>query len=418
MNQYLLSPDGSFTTTRDEFIEIAPLITENHFKGQEHGFIVYSNANHIFAALILEEVTGQPLGEVMQQEVFGPLQMMNTAIDHWTLKNLRMTGCDVASGHRVCGDMTTVQPLSLNRSMSDTVEAATFGAYSCTHDIAKLLRELLKALDNASDLFTVTDARHIFGPKADHLDGAKTSLAGIYGTADSHVPGVESTNRVLSSDHPASAYRLGTLTRRRPCELYYKAGTIDGFTCSVYVALRFRSFVIVLANSSGPLDITDHIARYCLQEALDLKPRVDIVSKALDQRSWASQKVQKYEHDDSSFPAEHNISSDFVGRYVHSKYGQTIQILHDGEVRFGQEKMSTAMKAGCLGSVLRVMPGSAGFGIDRWSVWRELEYDLCKREGKLVLIRRGGSDEYEKVKEEGGERGREGEEPGESLRWR
>src|SRR5271170_4564631 len=42
-------------------------------------------------------------------------------------------------------------------------------------------------------------------------------------------------------------------------------------------------FVIVLANFSGPFDITNYIARYILQEAVPLFPRVDIVRKAIEE---------------------------------------------------------------------------------------------------------------------------------------
>ncbi|MBN2480333.1 MAG: serine hydrolase [Bacteroidales bacterium] len=53
----------------------------------------YSNSGYFLAGLIVEEVTGMTLGEFMQKNIFGPLQMTNTSIaTHQRLVPLSVTG--------------------------------------------------------------------------------------------------------------------------------------------------------------------------------------------------------------------------------------------------------------------------------------------------------------------------------------
>lgn len=235
MNEHLFAPDGTFMMSSDEFLDTAPRITEDYYKGQKQGFTEYSNANHIFAALVLEEVTELPLHKVMQQEVFTPLQMLHTAIDKETLQRLQDAGCVVATGHRIFGDMKTRSPIGKRMYLDDTTEAASLGAYGCTEDLAKLIREFLSALDDDSPVFTKSDTTFFFGPKVEHDDRASVSLAGLRCVLNSPIPGCESTNRYLSPLGQHRTYQLGTSRQGRQINFNYKAGSTLGFACSVYM---------------------------------------------------------------------------------------------------------------------------------------------------------------------------------------
>ena len=398
MNEHLLAPDGTFMMSKDAFLDAAPQITEDYFKGQKQGFTEYSNANHIFAGLLLEEITGLPLSEVMQEEVFNPLGMLRTAMDNTTLSRLEDEGCTVATGHRVSGDMKSAEPRTRRMYLTDTVEAAAFGAYSCTEDLARLVREFLRALDDQSDVFTADDTTYFFGPKSSDDDGGRVSLGGLYCSLDSEKPGTESTNKTLSPRNQYPSYRLGTLSRGRHCEIYYKAGTVDGFACAVYISLKFRCFVIALSNSSGPLDVTDHMARYTLQEALNLSPKVDIVAKVMEEGIRNAERVQGFEKMDSEDSLWSEDIQDFMGTYVHTKYGKTLEISRDRDLAFRwNSKFSSSMKAGRLGNKLRIFPGPDGFCIDRWSVWMDRDFTLHKRDEKAHIINSSGSDCYERI---------------------
>ena len=147
-------------------------------------------------------------------------------------------------------------------------------------------------------------------------------------------------------------------------------------------------FVIILANASSPLDVTDHLARYVLQEALVLEPKVEIVAKVTEEAARNSRHVRDFEKADSEFSLWADDIQDLVGIYVHETFGGILEITGDGRIIFRREsKCSSLMNVGRMGNRLRIFPGSEGFGIDRWSVWKDRDYVVEQREGKPFLIR-------------------------------
>jgi hypothetical protein len=54
MNRFLLAPDGTSIMSEDEFLVVAPLIANDEDPYLGDGWIRNSNANHIFAAMILD----------------------------------------------------------------------------------------------------------------------------------------------------------------------------------------------------------------------------------------------------------------------------------------------------------------------------------------------------------------------------
>ena len=397
MNRVLLGPEGTFLVSEEEFLEIAPLVTEDYFRGEKQGWSVYSNANHIFAGIILEELTGKRLHEIMQEVVFNPLKMTRTVMDKSSLDTLEAAGAIIAEGHRVSGDMSQSIPLQ-RKYLADTVEVASLGARSCTEDLAKLIREFLMALDNLSEEFQEFDALYFFGPKTDSHDGGKVALGGLFCALDSVLPGSESLNRILVPLDKLPPYILGKRPSGSHCQLYYKAGSVDGFTSSMYVSLRQRTFVIVLANSTGPMDVTDHIARYILQEALSLSPRVDVVSRAIEEGRRASQRVQDFEREDNDLSTWSESIEGFVGTYKHVKYGQELEITMEGSIILrGRGKRSAPMEARASSNTLRIFPGPEGFGIERWTVWDIRDFKREERNGEIFLVGNGGKDRYQRI---------------------
>jgi CubicO group peptidase (beta-lactamase class C family) len=398
MNRFLFAPDGTFIVSQDEFLEIAPRITEDYFKGGKQGWSVYSNANHIFAGIILEELTRQKLHEIMQEVVFTPLKMTHTVMDKESLDTLEAAGAITAEGHRVTGDMSQSTYLPKQKYLTDAVEVASLGARSSTEDLAKLFREFLNALDQSSSQFQEREALDFFGPKSDFHDGGKVALGGLFCALDSVVPGSESLNRVLVPSDGFPSYTLGMRPSGSQCRVYYKAGSVDGFTSSIYVSLKHRLFVIVLANSTGPVDVTDHVARYILQETLSLSPWVDILSRATEEGLRASSRVQDFERVDADLSAWSDIIEGFVGTYKHVKYGQELNITTEGDVILrGRCKPSSPMKARVSGNTVRIFPGSEGFGIDRWSVWDNRDFTMDERNGELFLVGNTGEDHYKRT---------------------
>lgn len=398
MNEYLLAPDGTFIVSQDEFLEIAPLITEDYFKGGKQGWSVYSNANHIFAGIILQELTEQNLHKIMQEVVFTPFKMTHTVMDKESLDILAAAGAIIAEGYRVSGDMSQSTELDKHKHLKDNVEVAAFGARSSTEDLAKLLREFMQALDDSSSQFREREALEFFGPKCDLHNGGRLALGGLFCALDSILPGSESLNRVLLPSDRFPPYILGRRPSGSHCRVYYKAGSVDGFTSSIYVSLKHRLFIIVLANSTGPMDVTDHIARYILQEILSLWPRVDILGKATGERLQACKRVQDFERVDADLSGWSDISEEFVGIYKHVKYGLELEITTEGDaILRGGHKSSSRMKMRVSGDTARIFPGSEGFGIDRWSVWDNLDFTREERDGEIFLVGNAGVDQYKRI---------------------
>jgi CubicO group peptidase (beta-lactamase class C family) len=399
MNRYLFAPDSTFIMSEDEFITVAPLITEDFFRDKypHRGWAHYSNANHIFAGMILEEVTGRKLHEVMHELVFEPLDMTHTIMDEQSLAS-RAAGAVLATGYRISADksQTTATP---NRYLSDVVEVAALGARSSAQDIGKLNGAFLRGVENRRHCeFEREDIIDLFHPYCKLGEGKWATLGGLLGALDSHISSSESLNSTLLPQG-FSPYTLGKRRDGSHCNAYYKAGTIDGFSSTVYFLLKDRACLVVLGNSSGPLDVTDHIARYIIQEAFRLSPPVDIVSKAIKEGRLCSERVQSFERQDLKLSTFSDDVEDLAGTYQHERYLQQITITREGTVTIhGRAKTSSPMKLVRVSpETVRILPGTSGFTIDRWSAWDDLEFtvDFGTKNG-ISLVGNNGLDRYQR----------------------
>jgi CubicO group peptidase (beta-lactamase class C family) len=404
MNRYLFAPDGTFIMSEEEFIEVAPKITDDRYKASypERGWVEYSNANHIFAGMILEAVTGQNIGVLMRELVFDWLGMKSTFMDEHSLDLPHVTA-NVATGYRVSANRTRESAVA-SRYLSDVVEVASLGAYSCTDDLAKLYRAFLEGAEGEQgSLFQKQHINDFFKPDVKRVEGGATTLGGLYGALDSQVPGCESLNRIVTPAANFPPYSLGKRADGSKCHAYYKAGTVNGFCSSAYLLLKDRAFVIVLGNSSGPVDATDHISRYILQEALGLAPAVDIV-RTVDRNSHIpSEHLQNFERLDEESSGWSDDIGDVAGTYQHTRYLQQLTVAASGTVKVrGASKSSHPMRMVRKEDVVRIMPLSDGstsaFGIDRWDAWESLQFQVRTRtNGVVELVELGsGVDIYEK----------------------
>jgi CubicO group peptidase (beta-lactamase class C family) len=398
MNRYLFAPDSTFIMTEDEFIFVAPLITEDFFKGKypHRGWVQYSNANHIFAGMILEEVTGQKLHELMHELVFEPLNMTHTIMNEQSLA-VCTAGVVVVTGYRISADksQTTATP---NRYLSDVVEVAALGARSSTQDIGKLNSAFLKGAEGERHCeFEKQEIADFFHPFCKLRDGKWSTLGGLLSALEVQKASSESLNSTLLP-RDFSPYTLGKRRDRSHCNAYYKAGSIDGFGSSVYFLLKDRAFVVVLGNSSGPLDVTDHIARYIMQEAFRLSPRVDIIRKAIEEGHICSERVQSFERQDLRLSTFSDNVEDLVGTYQHVRYLQQVTITREGTVTIhGRTKTSSPMKLVRVSpNEVRILPGTSGFTIDQWSAWEALDFVVdFESKTRICLIGNNGLDRYQ-----------------------
>ena len=81
MIRFLLAPDGTFMVSEAEFLRYAAPISNHIFGKQGAGDFNYSNANHIFGALLLEKIIGGNFSGFMRERIFDPLGMTRTTLD-------------------------------------------------------------------------------------------------------------------------------------------------------------------------------------------------------------------------------------------------------------------------------------------------------------------------------------------------
>jgi hypothetical protein len=289
-------------------------------------------------------------------------------------------------------------PVPSNRYLSDVVEVSALGARSCTEDIAKLLRGFLQGAENIADSkFSYQDVSEFFAPYYKFPDGGAATLGGFYNPVDSEMMGTESLNAALIRNQ-LPPYALGKRLDGTPCKAYRETGRMDGFSTSVRFLLNDRAFVIVFGNSSGPLEVTDHIAQYIIQEAFQLSPRADIVSRAIEEHRVCSQRLQSFEDQDLTVPDTSDVA-DLVGTYQHERYMQQITITREGSVSIhGMTKASSPMKLVRIHStVLRIVPGDLGFACDRWAAWENLTFRVNLKSTPITLTGNGGQDVYQRI---------------------
>jgi hypothetical protein len=330
--------------------------------------------------------------------VFDPLNMTHSIMNEQSLA-IHAIRAEVAVGHR--GSANRSQAIAPSgRYLSDVVEVAALGARSSLEDLAKLNRTFLKGAEgDFESMFDKSEIADFFRPYCILQDGAVT-LAGLFSSLDSQLSREESLNKILMPSDGFSPYVLGRRRDGSHCKAYHKAGAVDGFTCATYLLLKDRTFVLVFANSSGPVDITDYIARYIMQEAVPLFPHVDVVSKALEEGQICLKRLQDMESKDLGLSKLSDDVEDLAGTYQHVRYLQQITITRDGVVTIhGKTTSSSPMKLVRVApKVVRILPGESGFAIERWSVWGALEFSVTvESRTEVALVGNNGLDRYLRV---------------------
>jgi hypothetical protein len=82
--------------------------------------------------------------------------------------------------------------------------------------------------------------------------------------------GLHSLNWKIYSDGEFSEHVMGKRGDGKEIWGYYMAGSVTGSGYTVYFFPRQRIIIIILTDTTGPLDPTDIISRLCIQETFDL----------------------------------------------------------------------------------------------------------------------------------------------------
>lgn len=407
-NRFLFSPDGEFLPTDDELIESLAEITENwmeHARKKETDGgvpkVAYSNLSHVVIALVLVKATKKGIAEVLQDVLFTPLRMTRTTLSRRRLEELNAEpNHNVAQGFRLSADLEHLFAVPDHDYMASTVAQATVGAWSCTDDLAKLYKEILKGYRGHSDLFSREITEAFLAPRLESdQDDVSMTFAGYMCDSRSPNLGCDSLNKELGGTGKHKD-KLQERLRRRFGEveyLHYKGGTVDGFTSTVYLCVSEEVFAIVLSNSTGPLDFSEPAARCVVQEILlgsvpsHLVPGTQSHLKAAALK-WRQLELENKEQGDWS--GDLRV---FSGMYVDSVTGRALEIAYDRATFRAKDRILFQVKVAARGNHVRLFPSSQGVFVDRVTFWRDLTFELRKDGSRSVLVGNDGAERYTKL---------------------
>jgi CubicO group peptidase (beta-lactamase class C family) len=411
MNFILLAPDGTSLMSAKEFIEVAPHLARAAHETPGDNYIEYSNGNYILIGLLIDAIAPQyTLQELMARYIFEPLGMTHTYMNSTDLGDVRYVRPHVVS---TSGRRELVDPPSYPVT---AIVSPAMAAWSCVRDLAILLREFLQIHAGDGSLLTKDSLLRLLKPDGilDETDpeSSRQTPCGIHTALSSLMPGSKSINRLITPTKVCSTYRLG-LRKKAEVYVYYMAGAVNGYASCFYFIPTRKIFVIVLTNTSGFTDASDHISRYILQDILDLKrtagflttlgfrqivdnalhpsdllPKVDIPYMSLLSAQECEKLLSVWESEDTQEDIPNAMPLQLHGTYFNALTQQLIVI------RLFNNRLIVNIKGAADTSrdiglhrtgdfTFRLYPLNAdGFTIDRYDPygWRDLTFDITVEE--------------------------------------
>ncbi|KAH8733126.1 beta-lactamase/transpeptidase-like protein [Phaeosphaeriaceae sp. PMI808] len=284
--------NGETVIDKRKFVKTATVIEAQ--KAFRTSFI-YSNWNFILIHAIVEQVTGKPFGEVMQNTILSPLGLTHTTFELPVSSNF-------AAPYAVRDDGNHSR-IPICTYTSETGLSAVGGGKSTLSEMMSIYSALLSAyayqknyqVDVTPDS-PFTHLRTVFKP---HIavnqfkrESSQTYCLGIYRT---ELPGnlsIASLNALLlRKETPLFGLDLsGT-------EVYHHTGNLPGYFHSMYLLPGTNSGVVCLSNATPLMDPTDFSAQLLLGALLGSRTVPDYASVALSARSkqlgWYAQ-LAKY----------------------------------------------------------------------------------------------------------------------------
>jgi CubicO group peptidase (beta-lactamase class C family) len=413
MNWILLAPEGTSLMSIKEFLEVAPLLTQAADRTHEN-YLEYSNGNYILIGLLIKAIAApqqDTLEGLMAQYIFKPLGMTRTYMNRSEL-----------------GAVPFAQPHVFTlRGRPELIDAAGYpadaivnlamGAFSCPRDLAILLREFLRSINREESIFTRDFVRHLLKPEAllDDSERDAHTMCGISTTMDTSIPGSKSINRLITPTEVYSTYRVGQRPRGKQLKVYYQAGAVNGYASCFYLIPKQSTFVIVLTNTSGRIDATDHISRLILQRLFnlkrplsyltplskrlfdksldlkisDLKPKVDIVNMSSRAAEKGQKVLEAWDRADTQEDIPNVPQLLIDGTYKNELTKQTI-IIRKSDGRLianikgagGTSRDIGLHRTGAF--KFRLYPLNNVFTIDRYDPhgWNEVSFDMSAEEDK------------------------------------
>ena len=420
MNHIFLAPDA---TPLQGFDEAADTISRyaQEIRKKEGGGIsgtTYSNPNFVLLALLIDRASGS-FNDFLKEHILGPFKMENTFLN---LEDLVMHSTeDQRQPHVVSSDRSrqAFRPGEI-LGLANVVELALLGPYISTLDLARFFEGLQSVLEGGKvGSFDIKVVEHLSigiggeGKQTGYLPG------GLRTTLSSTGPGQNSINRLMWSEND---HVPGKSSEDEDILVLYLAGSATGWAHTVYFIPKRHVLVMVLTNSSGPVDASDVIAMLCLQDMFELRPpKIGSWKANLSQHTrnttpsseqygtyyadyaaeifrHISPKFKEFEDADAQPDTLTSTCPELVGTYLCSS-GQYLEIMdkqvegvregvREGVLRVAfkwQTKSSKELRLALKGETFRICTTEdcPTFAIDRFTSWKNLEFEI-QRDGKGV----------------------------------
>jgi CubicO group peptidase (beta-lactamase class C family) len=429
LNHILLAPDGTPLQGLHGIVEIISQYAKDTHKQQAEGEyqIKYSNANYILLALLVDKASGS-LNNFLKEYIFKPFGMNRTFL---CLEDLHMHSNESQrQPHVVSSDRRRrIFRPDTTLGLSDIVEIAWLGPYTSAADLGRFFEGLLSAMDGKPiGLFDKKVAESLGSGRSSINKQAGYTRCGLYTSLNSTGPGSHSLNRLISPESSVNTHVLGKTSSGEDISAFYLAGSATGWAGTVYFLPNKRTFIIVLTNTSGPLDAADLISQLCLQEIFDLQPPkaisrrasnylpsrstttpadryrayyVDLAGQIFDENA---RKLEELEQLDQQLDTPTSSCPDLPGKYLCSRNGQHLHISdwrgeHNknliGVLRVIMQsgtKSSQKLRLAKKGEKFRICSSeiSPVLAIDCFDAWKNLEFEVERNdEGVIYLSRQG-----------------------------
>jgi hypothetical protein len=269
-NHLLLSPDGtpimSLSQLREEVlrpISNRELLGTHANKSRS----VYSNINYSAIAMTIEALWGGSFRDFMEETLFHPLKMTSTSIGF---------PADNASENHgwVVDSNGTAHPISRPKYRPDGAEAAALGAYSTVRDLDSFFKFIIDTYNGITVIEGVDRniAKVLLQLQYEVTKKLIFCPVGLYTNLSSSYIGSISSNRHQFPDARFSTYPVLPSRLKKHNSIYYMAGTALGCTCATAFYPSEALFsVVVLTDTSGPVDTADHILRLILRRIVYLR---------------------------------------------------------------------------------------------------------------------------------------------------
>jgi CubicO group peptidase (beta-lactamase class C family) len=233
--------------------------------------IRYSKANYILLALLINKASGS-LNEFLKEYIFKPFEIKRTFLypdDLYSLSNESQRQPHVVLSDR---SRRIFRP-TITLGLFDVVELAWLGPYISAADLGRFFEGLLSAKDRKPiGLFDKAVVESLGFSRSRINTQAGYTPCGLQTSLNSTGLGSHSLNQLISSNSSIKTHVLGKTSSEGEISTFYLAGSATGWAGTVYFLLNKRVFVIVLTNTSGPLDASNIISRLFLQRIFDLRP--------------------------------------------------------------------------------------------------------------------------------------------------